>query len=132
MEVVDFSKESDTYCSICAEPIYAYIPEYFCGEKVNASCDRCKRDANLLLDDHSPDPFVSFPADGMPISLVSHWASPYNIHETSLLSIPSLRAHYVMLPNPGSKFISMEEVMVEFQQMMDEHRRQMQDSCKLN
>ena len=77
-------------------------------------------------------PFASFPVDGFPSSLVSHWTDPSNIHETSLISLPSLKAHYVMLPNSGSKFISTEEVMVELQQMMDEHWREMKNSCKLN
>ena len=76
------------------------------------SCDRYKRAANSLLYDHTPDPFASFPVDGIPSSLVSHWTYQYNVHETSLLSLPSLKASYVMLPNSRSKFISMEEVMV--------------------
>ena len=68
-----------------------------------------------MLNDHTPYPFARFPVDGIPSSLVSHWTDPYNIHETGLLSLSSLKASYVMLPNSGSKFISIEEVMAELQ-----------------
>ena len=87
--------------------------------------------ANLIDGDYSEDPFSSFPNDGLPSSLVSHWLYPYNVTTTSLVDIPSLRAHYVLTPNPGSSLISMVEVLAEFKVMMDEQRREMRESCKV-
>ena len=33
---------SSTMCSICALKISNFIPEYFCGEKYNPTCESCK------------------------------------------------------------------------------------------
>ena len=123
--------DSNTYCSICACQIDNYIQEYFYGEMVNPACERCKIEANLFDSDHVKDPFSSFPIDGVPPSLVSHWISPWPATTKSLLDLPSLKAHYVILPNPGSSFISMEEVLQEFKKMMDEQQRELRESCKV-
>ena len=125
---LDYS--SQIVCSICARHIENYVPEYFCGETFNPACEKCKADANLDIG-HDLDPFSSFPIEGMPISLVSHWILPYYNATPSLLAIPSLRAHYTMLPNPGSSFISMEEVLAEFKKMMDEQLRELKESFKI-
>ena len=116
-----------TYCSICTCQVQNYVPEYFCGEIVGAVCEKCKKNANLNDDEHMNDPFSSFPADEISSTLISHWISPYNIKANSLADFPSLKAHYVVLPNPGSRLLSMEEVMVEMQALMDKHR----ESCKI-
>ena len=129
--IIDSTLCSRSFCSICACQILNYIPEYFLGEVVNAACELCKMNANLIDGDYSEDPFSSFPNDGLPSSLVSHWLYPYNVTTKSLVDIPSLRAHYVLTPNPGSSLISMEEFLAEFKVMMDEQRREMRESCKV-
>ena len=58
------------FCSLCAEHISNYIPEYFCGEKYNPACERCKANDSSWAPD---DPFASFPSETLPSSLVSHF-----------------------------------------------------------
>ena len=82
-------------CSICAAEINDYVPEYICGLAMDPACDVCKREANLDSSDLSPDPYSSFSADGMPVSLVSHWFPPHSKAPQSLHTIPSLRSHHV-------------------------------------
>ena len=36
------SNPSTTVCSICSLDIPEYVPEYFCGEKYNPTCESCK------------------------------------------------------------------------------------------
>ena len=98
-EPQDGAHSSLVYCSICAHLIERYVQEYLCDEPFNPACQKCKTDVNLDVE-HNSDPFSSFPIEGMPTSLVSHWVLPYNNSSFSLLAIPSLKAHYVMLPNP--------------------------------
>ena len=59
--------EASCYCSICALEIENYVPDYFCGELINPACNACKDKADIVM-----DPFSSFPADGLPCSLLSH------------------------------------------------------------
>ena len=100
---------NNSLCSLCAIEIQNYIPEYFCGEKFNPACEECK-DKDTLW---SPDnPFASFPTPSQPSSLVSHWT----LHLPSKppqnpSSIPSLVTHCAKLPNPGDRFISVEEAL---------------------
>ena len=119
-------------CSICSLEIACYVPEYFMGETVNPACDRCKREAELFIENDSLDPFSSFPDLGVPFSLVTHWIPPLSTTSPNLLSIPSLRAHYVRLPNPGSRFLSTAEVFQEFKALMDEQRNELKDGCRQN
>ena len=76
-------------CSICAQNIPDYIPEYFCGEELHPACVLCKENTFS-----SSDPFSNFPTSVQPPSLVSHWLLP---HETSPprnpSSITSLLSH---------------------------------------
>ena len=129
-EVTSSQAEPLICCSICSLEISCYIPEYFMGEVVNPACERCRRSAGLFIEDESADPFSSFPDLGVPSSIVSHWIPPHSIVPPTLLTLPSLRAHYVLLPNPGSCFISMDEVLEEFKAIMDKQRRELQESCR--
>ena len=53
-------------CSICASPTDLCCPRYFMGSRINSTCRQCD-DVDL------EDPFSSFPTDGLPPSLASHW-----------------------------------------------------------
>ena len=110
------------FCSICSVPIKNFIPDYFLGEKINSACSHCRDNS---FDD---DPFSSFASSDIPPSLASHWTLPVQCSYGNLGSISSLRAHYVMLPNPGSSFISKEEVLREFRAMMEELRKEFRES----
>ena len=114
-------KEEGEYCSLCAILIENYIPDYFCGEMMNPCCLKCKGS-----DDSASDPFSSFPDPVMPLTLASHWIQPPKNHTRSLSSFPSLRTHYVLLPNPGDTFVSADEVLSEFKKFLDELRLQRQ------
>ena len=124
-----FSSEiSSILCSICAAYINDYIPEYFCGEIINAACDKCKRDANLLLEHQTTDPFSSFP-EVLPPSLVSHW-TPFNYSAPCVSSLSTMKAHHVLLEYPGDSAILMKEMMREFRLLMEEQSRKMEEGCK--
>ena len=107
-----------------------FMPEYFLGEQINPACKDCLRAANILIGDEVSDPFSSF-SDGMPTSLSAHWIPPYmGISSPCISYLSSFRAHYVLLPNPGSRLISMEEVMREFKLIMEELQRDMLEKWK--
>ena len=92
------------------------------GETINPACTQCK--------DYDPeDPFVSFPDPGMPASLVTHWTPPYTSPKLGLSSFTSLRAHYILLPNPGDSFVSAAEVLREFKLLMEEERKAYRNEC---
>ena len=98
---------NDSLCSLCAIEIQNYIPEYFCGKKYNPACEDCKEEDTLWSLDN---PFASFPTPSQPSSLVPHWM----LHLPSKppqnpSSIPSLINHCAKLPNPGDRFISVQE-----------------------
>ena len=118
-------------CSICAIQIFNRIPEYFCGEVVAPICDECKRYANLSDLEQTFDPFSSFPASGIPISLISHWIPPLAVSNQSFLSIPSLRAHYVQTLRPGDTFISMEEMLYEMKVFVDKQCKKLDEQCQM-
>ena len=102
------SLKENIFCSICSLSIQNYIPEYFCGEKYNPACQNCKeKDSSWTLE----DPFSSFPSPFQPISLVSHWLLPTADPIQSPGLIISLQTHCVKLPNPGDRFISVEEAL---------------------
>ena len=66
-------------------------------------------------------------------SLVSHWFPLWSDKDFTIgnfLSIPSLRSHYVRLPDPGKAFTSLEHVEYEFRELL-RAKRQGQD-CKLS
>ena len=98
------------FCSICANPIDNYLPEYFCGEKFNPACQACKANDSSWCPD---DPFSSFPSSSQPASLVSHWLLP---PQQSLAqnpsSISSLVSHCVKLSNPGDSFIATDYIRI--------------------
>ena len=58
----------------------------------------------------------------MPVSLQSHWLPPSSLSSLGLGSISSLRSHYVTLPNPGSSFVSVKDMLEELKQMMAKER----------
>ena len=98
-----------TLCSLCGVDIPNYIPEYFCGEKYNPACEKCKENDDAWF---PRDPFASFASPTQPTSLVSHWM----LHLPSKppqnpSSIPSLVTHCAKLPNPGDRFISVQEAL---------------------
>ena len=93
------------------------------GEIINPACHRCKGYGA------ENDPYASFPDSGMPLSLLSHWSPPYALSTPSLSSIVSLRAHYLMLPNPGESYETAEEVFREFKRIWDEERKAMRNEC---
>ena len=67
--IISVAKPSvEVICSICAQNIPDYIPEYFCGEELHPACAQCKKNTFS-----SSDPFSSFPTSAQPLSLVSHW-----------------------------------------------------------
>ena len=99
---------NENICNICAANIFNYLPEYFCGEPYNPTCEDCKANDSSWAPD---DPFSSFPSPHPPPSLVSHWF-PVNVNAPRRPgSIPSMIAHCPKFPPPGSSFISMEEVL---------------------
>ena len=60
---------SSVSCSIRAIQIENFTLKYFMGDVLNSMC-------KSYDDDYHDDPFSSFPPDGMPLSLASHW-NPY-------------------------------------------------------
>ena len=110
-------------CTVCAVNIEDHVPEYYAGEPLNPICEECQQDANLLESDLSLNPFSSIPVHGIPISLVSHWILPNDGPHYSFSTLPTLMAHYVQIPTPGSKFLSMEEVLEEMNRIMDQQRK---------
>ena len=38
-----FKNSSEEDCTICAEPIQDYVPDYFNGVEMNPACDECKQ-----------------------------------------------------------------------------------------
>ena len=116
-------------CSICGVNIENFVSEYICGKRLDPECNSCKSDHN------SPhqNPFTSF-SSGMPLSLVSHWLpSSYahlNFVQTNLSLLPSLRAHYIRIPNPGGSFTAMEDVMQEYRIFLNAQRQAFMDGCK--
>ena len=106
-----------TLCSLCAMEIPNFIPEYFCGKKYNHACNICEEKDSSWAPD---DPFASFPTPTQPSSLVSHWIlhlptkPPQNPG-----SIPSLITHCVKFPNPGDRFISIQEALEMMREKLD-------------
>ena len=120
--------EGTISCTICECELEDYAPEYYCGRKISPTCDQCKINANLNIGSSYPDPFSSFPAEGMPSTLVGHWI-PFGMgFNNSFSSIHSLRTHYVRVPNPGSRFLSTEEVILEMEMMMS--RKSQEYGCR--
>ena len=78
--------ESGGWCSICALPLIEYTQRYFMGSPINPTCDGC--------DDVDPeDVFASFPNDGIPPSLASHWTAFTSTG--TLAHAASFKSHYV-------------------------------------
>ena len=116
---------SEILCSICATPILNFQPEYFCGEICNLACQTCKTQDSSWFQD---DPFSSFPSASQPASLVSHWIPPPQPHIPQNPSlITSLVSHCVKFPDPGDRFLSMEEVIELMKNLFEE----MSDKLKL-
>ena len=114
---------SEIFCSICAQPIPNFQPEYFCGERYNPVCKTCKTQDSSWSQD---DPFSSFPSEYQPASLVSHWIPPQPTLPQSPSLIPSFVSHCVKLPDPGDRFLSMEEVV----ELMRNLFKEMRDNLK--
>ena len=88
--------KAETLCSLCGASIPDFVPEYFCGEKYNPACEKCK------ADDSSWNPS----------SMGTHWICT-DVKTTPLRpgSNSSMINHCPLLPPPGSYFISKEEVL---------------------
>ena len=110
--IVDFSSDVSS-CSVCADSILDYVPNYHCGVILTPVCDSCMTNANLGESNLTPDAFSSFTASEMPLSLVPHWIPPHSMVQPDIDSLPSLRTHYVMLPGSGDYFIAIQEVLLE-------------------
>ena len=86
---------------------------------------------NLQTQDSSwfqDDPFSSFPSASQPASLVFHWIPPHQPHiPQNPSSITSLVSHCVKFPDPGDRFLSMEEVI----ELMKNLFEKMSDNLKL-
>ena len=116
----------DHYCSICATKIDVYEPEYFSGELVNPACTSCK--------DNAAETFSSFPVDGMPSSLASHWL-PSTPTENgfvyfNLSSMPSMRSHYIRIPNPGDSFTALEHLLQDYRVFLRRQRQELLEDCR--
>ena len=86
----DVDVDSDAiYCSICATSLNHFTPRYFMGEPVNPTCKNCDD-----IDD--AEVFSSFPLEGMPHTLVTHWSPANTMHQLKNYDI-SLRSHCVKL-----------------------------------
>jgi len=86
-------EEDSVICSLCGNVIVNYIPDYFCGLKINPACQQCYNS------DSKGDPFEAFSGKSMPTSMISHWIPP-NIGTgtpNSLSNFPSFVSHYVRL-----------------------------------
>ena len=90
-------EEDSVICSLCGNVIVEYIPDYFCGLKINPACQQCYNS------DSKDDPFGAFSGKSMPTSMNSHWIPP-NIGtgtpSSSLSNFPSFVSHYVKLNEP--------------------------------
>ena len=75
------------------------------GEIMNSACNDC--------DDTTPDdPLSIFPTFGQPPSLASHWIPNTQVNDKkSIGTLETFRTHYVRIPNPGDRFISMDECL---------------------
>ena len=94
-------------CSISAQIIPGYTPEYFCGEQIHPACELCKKNSSS-----SSDPFSSFPASAQPPSLVSHWLLPHtNDVPRNPSSIVSLLPHCVQFTTPGNSSLPITEAL---------------------
>ena len=116
------------YCSICATWIEKYVPEYFYGERINPTCMSCKGN------DDNPDPFSSFPVDGMPSSLASHWNpstdTEFSFNQFNLASMASMRSHYVRIPNPGDSFTAFEDLLQDYRVFLRQQRQELLRDCR--
>ena len=125
--VIELLEEDFDICSLCGVNIRNYVPDYFFGEIINPACIKCKGPEIL-------DPFSSFPDDGIPSSLSCHWIPAlsdfYSFTPSNLSTMPSMRAHYVRIPNPGSSFTAMEDVLQEFRVIWRAQRQEMLNDCK--
>ena len=110
-------------CSICAQTIPDYVPEYFCGEELHPACKSCKENEFSSL-----DPFSSFLTSAQPPSLVSHWLLPQKSSlPRSPSSITSLLSHIVQFPNPGKSIFLIEEAVEIMRAKMDIHHAEMKN-----
>ena len=119
--------EDLTICTLCGVEITNYVPDYFYGEVINPACSTCIGPVMV-------DPFSSFPDEGIPPSLACHWIpalSDYcNFTQFNLSSIPSMRAHYARIQDPGCSFSAMEDVLQEFRMIWRAQRQEMINDCK--
>ena len=114
------NNQSSIFCSICSLDIPNYIPEYFCGEKYNPTCETCK-DEN-----YSDDVFSSFSTPYQPLSLASHWLLPLKcLPPQDPHSIPSLISHCVKLPDPDGENLSDQADREDFKEWFKEFREQL-------
>jgi len=106
-------------CSICSFPIKNFIPKYFMGHQFNPSCKDCDDTSHL----EEIDPFLSFPEDGMPSSLLAHWI-PY-CKQHSSHAILSLASHWILpyKKKPEVKLIPVEEVIRQFSILFEDLRK---------
>ena len=59
-------------------------------------------------------------------SVVTHWfslPSNNNFNTSNVLTTPSMRSHYVRLPNPGETFTALEHYDQEFRELLRARRR---------
>ena len=114
------SNPSTTFCSICSLDIPKYVPEYFCGEKYNPTCESCKNK------DYLDDIFSSFSSPQQPLSLVSHWLVPFGCPPPqNPNSITSLLSHCVNMPNQVDEKLNDEAERDDFKEWIADFREQL-------
>ena len=132
----DYSSVSNSHdlfngeiCSICSRQIANYIPDYFCGEKINPTCADCNSNEDFT-DTFSSFRITEVNTPDLPPSLLAHWDyTPKNVYSGAGY-IGSFRSHYVSLSNPGDSDVSAQEVLMEFRAFLDELWRKYGESFK--
>ena len=112
---MDIALLEETFCSMCANKIVDYVPEYFLGERFNPACDNCRANDSCW---QSEEKFYSMDSDPtcislncMPPSMVSHCLPVQYKTFQNPSSFYSMVTHCAKLPNPGDRFISLEEAL---------------------
>ena len=115
-DLLDLSSHA-AVCSICANILPNYSPQYYSGYKLHPACDTCLKKEHL--NDQEESPFSAFLSGEIPSSLVTHWVQPSRLPPTpSISSSVSFRSHCIKFPNPGQVLYTAEDILQELQELM--------------